>query len=406
LAALSLSGHTLAGNWPRFRGPNGTGMAAQQDLPVRWEENNILWKTALPGAGNSSPIVWGERLFLQTASPDGRERALVCVNVSDGRVLWSRSVPGSKAKKHDKNTLASGTPATDGERVYTVFWDGNRLRLAAHDFDGQPLWTRDLGTYTSQHGPGHSPVVHAGKVFVANDQDGVALVQAFDARTGAEAWQAQRKPFRACYSTPFILERPGHGAELVVASTAGLTGYNPETGSEVWNWVWDFGAKPLRTVASPVAANGLVFINSGDGGGDRHTVAVRVDGTGAPQLAWEARKTFSYVPTMLTAGDYLFFVNDLGVAGCCLASTGKMVWTERLGGPVSSSPILVDNKVFVGTEDGEVVVFAAGPEFKTLARNRLGDGIIATPAVADGRLYVRDRTHLYCIGRPNGRASK
>src|SRR5262249_43809549 len=154
-------------NWPRFRGPNGSGTAADKDIPVAWTDKDILWKTALPGVGNSSPIVWGDRLFLQSASRDGKERMLLCVDANSGKVLWSKSAPGSRARIHPKNTLASGTPATDGERVYAAFWDGKHLSLAAYDFKGELLWNKDLGEFVSQHGAGHSPVVWRDHVYLA-----------------------------------------------------------------------------------------------------------------------------------------------------------------------------------------------------------------------------------------------
>ncbi|MBV9123491.1 MAG: PQQ-binding-like beta-propeller repeat protein, partial [Planctomycetes bacterium] len=160
-ALLSWQGPTaVAANWPRFRGPNGTGIATQSDIPIRWtEQEGVLWKTSLPGAGNSSPVVWGDRVFLQSSSADGKERSLLCLKATDGKLLWSRAVSGSQARMHTKNTLASSTPATDGERVYALFWDGQDLLLTAYDFQGQLIWKRELGAFTSQHGAGTSPIV-------------------------------------------------------------------------------------------------------------------------------------------------------------------------------------------------------------------------------------------------------
>jgi outer membrane protein assembly factor BamB len=375
----------------------------EKDLPIRWsDKENILWKVPLPGLGNSSPVIWGDRIFLQAASKDGKERLLLCLRTTDGKVLWTRKAPGEMAKTHQKNTLASGTPAVDGERVYTIFWNGEHIALHAFDLDGKELWSYPLGSFTSQHGPGHSPMVYQDKVIVANDQDGVSSLVAVDARTGRLLWQTPRQAFRTCYSTPFLLEKDGAEPELLVASTAGVAGYNLKDGSENWHWTWTFARMPLRTVASPVVAHGLIFANSGDGAGDRHTVAVRLGGKGdvtSSALVWESRRLFSYVPCMLTWGDYLFFVNDNGIAACHIAKTGESLWTERIGGNVSASPILVDGKIYAATEDGEVIVFAAGPEYKELARNQVGEPVVATPAVADNRLYIRSKNHLWCIGK-------
>jgi outer membrane protein assembly factor BamB len=217
-----------------------------------------------------------------------------------------------------------------------------------------------------------------------------------DAKSGAIRWQAPRKPYRACYSTPFMLND-----ELIVGSTAGLTGYEPKSGTELWHWEWHFDKSPLRTVASPVAANGMIFANSGDGGGDRHTVAVRVNGHGQdtkPELAWESKRVFGYVPCMLVHGEHLFFVNDMGVAACHVARTGANVWTERLGGNVSASPILVNGRIYAVNEEGTTYVFPAAGKFELLAKNELGEPVMATPAVANGRLFIRGRQHLYCLG--------
>jgi outer membrane protein assembly factor BamB len=402
---LALAGPAAAGNWPRFRGPNGAGIAPDKNVPIEWNDNEgILWKTALPGEGHSCPVVWGDRIFLQSATKDARQRLLLCLDTGDGKVLWSRSVPGAAADHiyKGKNTLASSTPAVDGERVYAVFWDGRDIALQVYDFKGNLVWQRALGNFTSQHGVGASPIVCGDKVILNNDQDGSAVLLAFDAKTGKPAWQAKRPAYRACYSEPFLLERPGQPTELIVSTTMGITGYNPDTGTEDWNWEWKFTAKmPLRTVASPILGQGLILANSGDGGGDRHMVAVKPGGKGedGPKLAWENKRDFPYVPCMLAWGEHIYFVTDKGFAGCYVTKTGERVWSERLGSDMTASPVLINGKVVACGEDGEVYVFAAAPEFKLLAKNSLGEVVKATPAVADDRLYIRGAEHLFCIGK-------
>jgi outer membrane protein assembly factor BamB len=317
-------------------------------------------------------------------------------------VLWTRSVPGAKTRKHDFNTLATSTPATDGERVYALFWDGKGLSLHAYDMKGTPVWDRDLGPLKIDHGAGASPVVVGGKVILANEQDGSSHLLALDAKTGKPLWDTPRKPFRASFATPFVLERSGEEPELVVASTAGVAGYDPDSGAEKWSWEIKFDGKVLRAVGSPVAGSGLVFATTGDGGGARHAVALRPGGKdGKPSLAWENKKSLPYVPTLLTRGDHVYFVNDRGgQAGCLAAKTGEIVWTGRLGGNMTASPILVDGKVYATSEDGNVYVFAADPAaFKLLAKNTVGEPVMATPAVADGRLFIRGKDHLFCFGR-------
>ncbi len=396
-----------ADNWPRFRGPNGTGVSGDKNIPVEWSDSQgVLWKAALPGEGHSCPVVWGDRLFLQSATPDATERLLQCLDVHTGKVLWSRSVPGGPADHiyRGKNTLASSTPATDGERVYVVIWDGRNVSLHAYDFQGKHLWQQPLGYFKSQHGVGASPVICGDKVILNNDMDGTATLVAFDARTGKPAWQAPRRAYRACYGTPFLMDRPGQAAELVVASTTAITGYDPKTGSVHWNWDWKSTDRmPLRVVASPTFIDGLILVNAGDGAGDRHVIAVRPGSKEDPdgaRLVWENKRDFPYVPTMLAWGDHVYFVTDTGFAGCHDARTGARVWSERLGSAMTASPVLIDGKVYACGDDGDVYVFAAEPTFRLLARNSLNEPIRAVPAVADGRLFIRGRDHLFCIGKP------
>lgn len=390
----------IASPWPRFRGPNGTGVAAEADIPVRWDEQRgILWKTEIPGFGNSSPVVWGERLFLQSAAADGSERRLLCLSAKDGRVLWSQSAAGRPARMHARNTLASSTPAVDGERVYAVFWDGTELALQAFGLDGKQQWRQPLGPFKSQHGYGASPIVYRDRVILANDQDGSAAILCFKARTGQLLWQVQRPAFRACYSTPFVREPAGAEAEVIVASTAGVTAYAPSSGTVLWNWTWRFSGMPLRTVASPIEGDGMLIACAGDGSGERHTVALRLGADKAtPTLAWQSRRTLPYVPSLVARGNFIYFVNDQGVAGCLEARTGATIWTQRLGTGMSASPILVGDKIYAADDDGIVHVFAAAAAFRLIANNPIGEPVTATPAVADGRLFIRGRHHVFCIG--------
>ena len=408
IASLLAATSARADPWPRFRGPNGDGVSLDKGVPVAWsEKDGILWKTAVPGLGNSSPVVWGDRIFVQSASPDGKERWILCYSTSSGDTLWKQVVPGVRARIHSKNSLASSTPATDGERVYAVIWDCKEVGVYAYDVRGTPLWRRSLGEFVSQHGAGVSPIVYDGKIIVANDQDGSSTLIALDAQSGRIVWQSPREPFRACYSTPFVLATMGQSPRVIVASTAGVTSYDPADGKADWNWKWVFSGMPLRTVSSPVFQEGLVFVNSGDGNGDRHTVAVRLgkeNERAGQRLVWEKQRGFPYVPSMLVSGEHLFYVNDDGIAGCYVARTGESVWTERLGGKVTASPVLIDGKVYAANESGTVFVFPATTSFRLLAKNQIGEAVIATPAVSDGRLYIRGKEHLFCIGRPRGQS--
>jgi outer membrane protein assembly factor BamB len=256
-----------------------------------------------------------------------------------------------------------------------------------------------VGGFTSQHGAGTSPIVCDDKVILANDQDGFSELLALDAATGKPAWRSPRKAFRTCYSTPFVLERPAQAKQLIVASTAGVTSYNPRTGAENWAWTWKFTGMALRTVASPLYSRGMIFATSGDGSGARNMVALKLGDKGAVHMAWQNKVSLPYVPTMLTRGEHLYWVNDHGLAGCQVAATGETVWTKRLGEPVTASPVLIDGKIYAVSEAGNVHVFAAASVFKRLAKNAVGEAVMASPAVADNRLFIRGNRHLFCIGK-------
>jgi outer membrane protein assembly factor BamB len=401
LVSVCLLSTADAADWPRFRGPNGTGIADDKDIPVRWDMNkNVLWKVPIPGQGNSSPVVWNNRLFLQTGNKEGTERILLCLDVGSGATVWTAKMPGNVAKKHTLNTFASSSPAVDRDRAYVVFWDGNNLSMHAYNHDGKPVWTKELGKFTGDHGAGNSPIVFEDKIFFANDQDGKAVLLCLDAKTGNEVWHADRPFYRACYSTPLLRDLPSGKKELVVVSTKGITGYDPDKGTQNWNWIWKFYTKKgeLRTTSSPILAHGILFACSGDGGGDRHMVAVTLGEK--PALAWENRKDFPYVPCLLVHGDYLYFVNDKGFAGCFHAKTGNRCWLERLGGDCLSSPVLIDGKIYSANDDGDVFVIEPTPtKLNVLAKNSLGEIIRASPAVADNRLFIRGQKHLFCIGK-------
>ena len=402
--------------WSRFRGPNGDGVAKNQNIPTKFsEESGILWKTPIPGLGNSSPVVWKDLIFVQSSSSTGDQRMLLCFDARTGKQNWMRTLPGKKAppgRLHAKSSLASQTPVTDGESVFASFWDGRDVILAAYSIKGDPLWTKNLGPWVSQHGSGSSPILYKDKIIYFNDMDQFdekkeavarpSILIALDKKNGAVKWEMPREAFRACYSTPFLVEKPGKSPELIVTSTTAISSINPELGSENWTWKWTFTSKmPLRTVAGAFIANGMLFAMAGDGGGDRQMYAVSVPEAGAPQgSVWQNKKDFPYVPCCLANGANIYFANDRGFAGCFDAKTGKKIWLERLPeATFSSSPVLVDGNVYAPSEQGVVFVFAADPTFKLLAQNNLGEVIRSTPAVADGRMYIRGQNHLFCIGK-------
>lgn len=390
---------SAAGDWPRFRGPNGTGTAADPLPPI--DAKAPLWKVRLPGRGVSSPVIADGKLYVQSATDAGETRLLLALDPATGKSLWTAELPGKSAHRHAKNSLASGTPAVADGRVFCVSWDGVALSLHAYTTDGKPLWQQPLGTFESQHGPGHSPAVYGGLVYVNVDQDGSAVLKAFDAKTGEPKWAVDRKANRASYSTPFLLERPGKPAALVVGTTTEITGYDPLSGKVAWNYPipWPAGSMPLRVVGNPVWAGGRVVCACGDGGGGRYMVAVDPDADPVAKV-WDIKKGTPYVPCLLAADGLLFWVGDKGVAAAVEAATGKSVWEEKVSDKdVTASPVLAGGEVFAVNEAGRWFVWKAGKAFDLVRQGEVGEPVLASPALAGGRLYVRGDKHLFCFGK-------
>jgi outer membrane protein assembly factor BamB len=407
LAIVALAGlvnhFAFAADWPRFRGPNGTGIAEDKTIPVKWTGNDFIWKVEMPGLGNSSPVVWKGRVYVQAASKDGNDRMLLCLDAKDGSTKWVQKAKGKTFKKlHEKNTMASASPAVDEQNVYAVFWDGDKQILNAYTHEGKPLWTRDFGSFASQHGAGSSPIPYGGKVYFNNDQDGKAELFCLDGMTGKTIWMDQRPAYRACYASPIFRTLPNDQTELIVTTTTGITGYDASNGTKRWNYAWGFKQKlQLRTVGSPIYTQGILFVTSGDSPkGPRHLIALKL-GDKSAQLVWENTKDSPYMSTLVANGKHVYSVNDAGMAGCYEAETGKRLWFERLDDSAfTSSPININGKIYAANEYGDVYVFAANPgKLEVLAKNSLNEMMRATPAVSDERLYLRGAKNLYCIGK-------
>ena len=392
---------TQAADWPRFRGPNGTGVAEGPMPDI--DPAKPLWKTKIPGKGVSSPIIVGGKVYLQSASLDGKTRMLVCVKASDGKIEWTKELESEKGKTHAKNSMASGTPACDGAQIYCQWWDGSGVSLNAYDLTGKELWRASLGSYVSQHGPGFSPMIHDGLVFVNVDDDEHAELVAFDAKTGEKKWIAERKHVRACYSTPFILQRPGKGTELILGTTTAITSYNPTSGKVNWEYpiVWPKGEMPLRVIGHPVYAAGLLVVYCGDGSGSRYMAAIDPDAKKQPTKVWDLRKETPYVPCVLVKGDKLFWIGDKGIATCADAKTGKAVWAEKVfeNSDVTASPVMMGDKILMISEKGEVAAVKADKEFEDPAKVMLGEKVFASPAAADGKVFIRGESTLFCFGK-------
>jgi outer membrane protein assembly factor BamB len=386
-----------AQEWTRFRGPNGTGHGDATGLPAEWSESDYNWKITLPGVGHSSPVLWGDRMFITSAIEDTAQRIVMCINAQTGEMLWERRYDSSVHVKHLRNSFASCTPAVDDERLYFCWSTPEEYTLVALTHDGQDAWQRNLGPYVSQHSSGVSPIVYEDMVILSNDQDGESFLIAVDRRTGETRWQTPRTSDRVSYATPCVLAREGLPDQLIFECGAhGVSGIDPKTGQTAW----ELKVFSQRTVASPVIAGGLIIGICGSGAGGNYVVAVRPggpDGT-APEEAWKLTDASPYVPTPIVHDDLVYLWSDKGIVTCVRAADGSVVWRERIGGNFSGSPILVDGKIYCISEEGEVVVLAASDKYELLGRNPLGDPSRATPSVAGGKLFLRTYSQLFSLG--------
>jgi len=390
-----------AQNWPRYRGPNGTGVSDVTGLPVEWSESDYEWVIDLPGVGHSSPAIWGDRLFLTSGDEDAR-RMLLCFNAVTGERLWTQTLHLDVDHLHKKNSYGSCSPAVDGERVYVAFADDSQYLFAAYDMEGNLLWTKDLGAFDTQHGQGQSPVVipELDLVILTNDQVGPSFIAAYNRKTGDEVWRTPRKSRETAYSTPMLLTLEGQKPQLICTSGAvGIAGLDPETGRELWS----SGELPMRSVSSPVYGNGVVVATCGSGGVGKYMVAVDPTGSGdvsKTNVVWERTITdkLPYVPTPLVLGPHLFLWTDQGIVVCADMKTGETISQKRVaGGNYTSSPVIIDGKLYNVSESGEVVVVEASPNLEILGRSQLGDPSHASPAVANRRLYLRGFHRLACL---------
>jgi outer membrane protein assembly factor BamB len=384
-------------HWPRWRGPQGDGHSSETRLPVQWDAAAVAWKAELPGLGQSSPVVWDERIFLTTASEEGKKRSVLCLDRSDGSLLWEQTtdLQGALEKLHKMNTWATPTCVTDGEVVVAFFGNAG---LHAFTVEGKPLWSKDLGAFDNPWGPAACPVLVGDLVIQNGDADSDAFIAAFDKRTGREVWR-QPRPNHRGWSTP-VLMQVGDRQELVLNGHAGVTAYDPASGKELW-FCKSFNGRGEPT-ATPGA--GLVFLVNGLAG---DVYAVRPGGEGdvtESRMAWHTpRKVGRDLPSPIVLGQYVIVVGMQGVAVCYDAQRGTVVWQDRLGGNYSASPIAANGLAYLLSEDGTTLVLEPGPEMNVVARNKLdvsGDEIFrASPAPCEGQLLLRSDRALYCVGK-------
>jgi outer membrane protein assembly factor BamB len=412
---------TTVAQWTHWRGPSGQGYSEDTQVPLTWSESqNLLWKTPLPGRGNSSPILHGERIFLTASSKDGYERYVLCVNRADGKLLWQRTAskgvpPG---KTHNWNGYASASCTTDGERVYAFFGTPG---LFCYDGEGNLVWKHSFGIFTSETGWGTaaSPFLYEDLIIQNCDNDGpralpagakpedaapMALV-ALDKVTGKVRWQTPRNQGRG-FSTPRLLTGPGGRVELVLNGPNGVWSYEPRTGKEIWH-CRRTNKKEQEKFGEPIpVSNGeLLIAPSGRPGPCQ---AIRLGGSGdvtKTHLQWQIERKGRDVASQILWGDYLYAIDSRGVFLTCYeAASGKIKYHERIAHDAQAlaSPVAVRGKLLFVLDSGETVVVEPGPKLKIAARNVLGHGgsldFAASPAIADGRLYLRSQSYLYCVG--------
>ena len=426
--ALSIAAAGSAANWPQWRGPDGSGISTEKNLPTEWSPTkNIKWKTPIEGRSHSSPIVWDNKIFVTTAveGPEvpGAKAAkhlldnkdfvhpdsvganhkhtfkVVALNRDNGKVLWDvvawEGTPYDD--RHRKSSYAASTPATDGKLVYAYFGSEG---LYAYDFNGKLAWKVDVGKLANLGlGTATSPILFENLVIIQADEDNgeKSFIVAYDKKTGKEVWKMQRK-VQISWSTP-ILARAAKRTELITSGTESIIAYDPATGKELWN----HKGLESNAIPSPVTNNERVYVVAGFP--TKITMAIRLgesgDLTGTPNVPWQYAKGTAYVPSPILYGDYLYLTTDRGILTCLDAKTGAVKYEGgRIPIPATftASPVAFDGKILLTSEDGDTFIVKAGPKHEIIGTNSVGEPVYASPAIADGRIYIRGEKNIYCIG--------
>jgi outer membrane protein assembly factor BamB len=398
-----------AGNWPTWRGPNRDGISSEKNLPISWNTStNVAWKLAMPDISGSTPIIWGDSIFLNTS--EGGSIWLWCVDRNKGSLKWKQQVAPSDAKVR-KGNMSSPSPVTDGTTVWMMSGNGH---VKAFDFNGKQLWHRDFwkdfGQFGLNHGYGSSPLLMDDglviQVLHGMHTDDPSYVVKLDLKTGKNLWKVERPTDAVTespdsYTTPTLVTLNGK-PQIIVTGGDYVTAHDPATGKEIWR---GGGLNPRgnpmnRIVASPLSFQGLIYVPTRV----NPLQAFRPVASGKPDLAW-ATPNGPDVPTPVSDGQYLYMINDRGIAWCFDAKTGKEVYSGQRIKPAtySSSPVLADGKIYMTNEEGLTTVLKAGPVFEVLAENALEDYTLSSPAISDGQIFLRTKQTLYCVGKRAGR---
>jgi outer membrane protein assembly factor BamB len=387
-----------AENWPVWRGPRGDGTSLDKNPPIQWSAtSNVVWKTAVPGEGHSSPIIWNDRIFLTTAFQDTQERALLSFDRASGKLLWQQTVLKAPLEaKNPENSYASSSVATDGKLLFTTFLDVSNVVVTANDFSGKQAWQVRPGLFYSQHGFSHTPVLFEDKVIIVCYSKGENFIVALNQADGKVAWKVQGENPTQSYSAPLIREMAGR-MQMVVAGNRTVTSYDPRTGRKLWFYTGHSEDSVVTAVYNE--KTGLVLTSSS--WPKKVLVAIKPDGEGditATKVAWKNESNAPYVPSPISVGDWFFTCSFSGRETCCLdAATGNLLWKEKTGA-YHASPVVSNGLVYFLNDDGVMTVVKAGPKFELAARNELGEKTYASPAICDGQIFLRTAVNLYCIG--------
>jgi len=410
-----------ADDWPQFRGPSGDGRTGATGLPLTWSESErVKWKTPIHGRGWSSPVIGGNQIWVTTATEDGQDLSVLCLNKEDGKIIHDLKLFRVEKPQfaHKFNTYASPTPVIEGDRIY-VTW-GSPATACLDTKNGKVVWQRRDIECNHYRGAGSSPISFGGLLIMNFDGSDHQFIVALDKKSGKTVWKQQRsidfkdlgadgKPesegdWRKAFSTPHIATAGGR-LMLVSQGAKAVYGYEPQTGKELWRVE---ERQNHSASARPVAGLDLIFVNTGWSSGqilairpgrngsvlDANSTTPNPDG---PGVVWKSKRNVPKKPSMLLVDDLLYTIDDGGIAGCLEAKTGREVWRERLGGNFSASPLASEDRLYFFNEEGKTFVVSTGREFKKLAENQLGDGFMASPAVSGRALFLRSRSHLYRV---------
>lgn len=385
-------------DWPMWRGPNADGIGVGPAVPTKWTETeNIAWKAKLPGRGHSSPIIMGDRIYLETADEQKKIQSVICLDRKDGTQIWQKPLfeGNFETAMHGENTQATSTLACDGERLCALFLNDHKIWAIALDLDGNEIWKTDVGRFASKFGYSASPTLYKSLILLAGDHQQGGFIAALNRADGAIVWRKSR-PAKSSYASPRVVSLGGKD-QLVVCGCNLVASYDPMTGDQLWSTPGTAEAG----VGSPVVAGDLVFASGGYP--EQETIALKSDGS----AAWR-NKIKSYVPSLLTVDDHLYIVSDDGIARCYEAATGHERWMKRIGGNFRVSPVASGKNIITTDMSGKTTVFKANPEkYELVDENHLGTEGFSSPAISRGQLFLRvadssqgqRQEWLYCIAQ-------